>query len=144
MSDTNTYDLIVIGTGAAATTAAWKGRSAGWSVALIDSRLFGGTCALRGCDPKKVLVGAAEVIDLNRCMKGKGIIDIDDVKIRWHDLMHFKRSFTEPAPKERTAILQGWNCCISWKGEIHWRTKPKARRNLCRYCRLGLSQSIVQ
>jgi ubiquinone/menaquinone biosynthesis C-methylase UbiE len=25
----------------------------------VDSRPFGGTCALRGCDPKKVLVGAA-------------------------------------------------------------------------------------
>lgn len=101
MSDTNTYDLIVMGTGAAATTAARKCRSAGWSVALIDSRPFGGTCALRGCDPKKVFVGAAEVIDLNRRMKGKGIIDIDDVKISWHDLMHFKRSFTEPVPKEK-------------------------------------------
>jgi glutathione reductase (NADPH) len=101
MSETNTYDLIVIGTGVAATTAAWKCRSAGWSVAIIDSRPFGGTCALRGCDPKKVLVGAAEVIDMNRRMKGKGIIDIDEVKINWHDLMRFKRSFTEPVPKER-------------------------------------------
>src|SRR5437764_6740480 len=33
-------------------------RSAGWEVAIIDSKPFGGTCALRGCDPKKVLVGA--------------------------------------------------------------------------------------
>jgi glutathione reductase (NADPH) len=47
-----------------------------------------------------VLVGAAEVINLNRRMKGKGIIDIEDVKISWHDLMHFKRSFIEPVPKE--------------------------------------------
>jgi glutathione reductase (NADPH) len=101
MSHTNTFDLIVIGTGVAASTAAWKCRSAGWSVAVIDSRPFGGTCALRGCDPKKVLVGAAEVIDLNRRMEGRGIINMDEVKINWHDLMHFKRSFTEPVPKER-------------------------------------------
>jgi glutathione reductase (NADPH) len=101
MSDTNTFDLIAIGTGVAAATAAWKCRSAGWSVAIIDYRPFGGTCALRGCDPKKVLVGAAEVIDLNKRMKGRGIIDIDEVKINWHDLMRFKRSFTEPVPKER-------------------------------------------
>jgi glutathione reductase (NADPH) len=84
-----------------ATTAAWKCRSAGWSVAIIDSRPFGGTCALRGCDPKKVLVGAAEVIDLNRRMNGRGVIDTDEVKINWHDLMRFKRSFTVPVPKER-------------------------------------------
>ena len=80
---------------------AWKCRSAGWSVAIVDSRPFGGTCALRGCDPKKVLVGAAEVIDWNRRMEGKGITDPNKLKIHWPDLMNFKRSFTEPIPKER-------------------------------------------
>ena len=59
------FDLVVIGTGSAASTVAFRCRSAGWQVAVIDSRPFGGTCALRGCDPKKVLVGAAEVIDWN-------------------------------------------------------------------------------
>ena len=64
---------MVIGTGVAASTVAHKCRSAGWKVAVIDSRPFGGTCALRGCDPKKVLVGAAEVIDMIKTLKGKGI-----------------------------------------------------------------------
>jgi glutathione reductase (NADPH) len=56
----NKFDLIVIGTGTAASTVAYKCRSAGWNVAVIDSLPFGGTCALRGCDPKKVLVEAAK------------------------------------------------------------------------------------
>ncbi|MDQ3414530.1 MAG: FAD-dependent oxidoreductase, partial [Verrucomicrobiota bacterium] len=60
---TTKYDLVVIGTGAAASSVAYKCRAAGWEVAIVDSRPFGGTCALRGCDPKKVLVGAAELID---------------------------------------------------------------------------------
>src|SRR5919197_3866613 len=101
MFGTNTFDLIVIGTGVAASTVAWKCHSAGWSVAIIDSRPFGGTCVLRGCDPKKVLVSAAEVIDLNRRMQNNGITDSKAVKIRWPDLMYFKRSFTEPIPKQR-------------------------------------------
>ncbi len=101
MSDIKTFDLIVIGTGVAASTVAWKCHSAGWSVAVIDSRPFGGTCALRGCDPKKVLVGAAEVIDLNQRMESKGIINSNSIKILWPNLMRFKRSFTEPVPKER-------------------------------------------
>ncbi len=53
------YDLVVIGTGSAASAVAYKCRSADWQVAVIDSRPFGGTCAVRGCDPKKILVGAA-------------------------------------------------------------------------------------
>ena len=47
------YDLIVIGTGAAGSTIAYECRAAGWEVGIIDSNPFGGTCANRGCDPKK-------------------------------------------------------------------------------------------
>ncbi len=94
------FDLIVIGTGTAASTAAYKCRSAGWKVAVIDSRPFGGTCVLRGCDPKKVLVGAAEIIDMNQRMKGKGIKVNGNASLNWKDLMRFKRSFTELVPKE--------------------------------------------
>jgi pyruvate/2-oxoglutarate dehydrogenase complex dihydrolipoamide dehydrogenase (E3) component len=48
------FDLIGIGTGTAAQVAAGRLRKAGRSVAVIDHRPFGGTCALRGCDPKKM------------------------------------------------------------------------------------------
>jgi glutathione reductase (NADPH) len=98
-----TFDLIAIGTGVAASTVAWQCHSEGWSVAVIDSRPFGGTCALRGCDPKKVLVGAAEVIDWNNRMENKGIVNAikKEIRINWPDLMDFKRSFTEPVPKNR-------------------------------------------
>lgn len=94
------FDLIAIGTGSAASTVASRCRAAGWQVAVVDSRPFGGTCALRGCDPKKVLVGAAEATDWIRRMGNKGI-DAKDVKIDWSELMRFKRSFTEPVPKSR-------------------------------------------
>jgi glutathione reductase (NADPH) len=70
---TRKFDVVVIGTGSAASTVAYRCRSAGREVAVIDSRPFGGTCALRGCDPKKVLVGAAEIVDWNRRMRGKGV-----------------------------------------------------------------------
>ncbi len=49
------FDLVVIGTGSAGSTVAHKCRKAGWNVAIVDSRPFGSTCALHGCDPKKVL-----------------------------------------------------------------------------------------
>ena len=60
------FDLVVIGTGTGGSAAAYRCRSAGWRVAVVDELPFGGTCALRGCDPKKVLVGAAELADWNR------------------------------------------------------------------------------
>jgi glutathione reductase (NADPH) len=94
------FDLVVIGTGTAASTVASLCRSAGWEVAVIDSRPFGGTCALRGCDPKKVLVGAADLVHWARRMNGLGIND-GAVRIHWPDLIRFKRTFTDPVPKSR-------------------------------------------
>jgi glutathione reductase (NADPH) len=94
------FDVIVIGTGSAASAAALHCRKAGWQVAIVDSRPFGGTCSLRGCDPKKVLVGAAEVLDWGRRMQGKGI-EAAQLQLDWTELMRFKRSFTEPVPERR-------------------------------------------
>ena len=70
---TQNFDLIVIGTGTAGSVAAKQCRSAGWNVAIIDCLPFGGTCALRGCDPKKMLVSAEEVIDFADRMASNGI-----------------------------------------------------------------------
>ena len=93
------FDLVAIGSGAAASGVAMKCRKAGWSVALIDSQPLGGTCAVRGCDPKKVLVGATEALDWTARLNGKGV-RAAEAKIDWRELMHFKRSFTEPVPAE--------------------------------------------
>ena len=99
MSD-NTHDLIVIGTGTAATVCATGCRKAGWSVAVIDHLPFGGTCVLRGCDPKKMLIAATEVIDGFERMAGietvKGKVHVD-----WAALQRHKRTFTDPIPGQR-------------------------------------------
>jgi len=87
------FDLVVIGTGTAGSTVASRCRSAGWSVAIIDSLPFGGTCALRGCDPKKVLVGTAELLDFSRRLLGKHTVK-GKLTIDWPELIRFKRSFT--------------------------------------------------
>lgn len=94
------YDLIVIGTGVAATTVATTCRNSDWRVAVIDRCPFGGTCALRGCDPKKVLLAAAEAIDGVVRMRGKAIIT-GDAGIDWRALQRFKRDFTDPVPASR-------------------------------------------
>src|SRR5258708_27458718 len=92
------HDLVIVGTGTAAMVAAMRVRAAGCSVAVIDFRSFGGTCALRGCDPKKMLVGGAEAVDHARRMHGKGIVG--DTAIYWPELMVFNRSFTDPVPEK--------------------------------------------
>lgn len=104
------YDLVIIGTGVAASTVAYECSTSGLKIAIIDSRPFGGTCALRGCDPKKVLIAAEEAIDWKIRMKGKGIDSNKTSRynnnnndyifnINWSDLITFKKTFTDPVSK---------------------------------------------
>ncbi len=97
---TTTVDVIVLGTGSAAQTVAYTCRSAGWRVAVVDSRPFGGTCENRGCEPKKVLASMTELVDWSRRTQGKGV-SAPSLALTWSDLIRFKRTFTDPVP-ERT------------------------------------------
>src|SRR5258707_5175030 len=93
------FDLVVIGTGTAAQVASARVRKAGRSVAIIDRLPFGGTCALRGCDPKKMLLSGAEVIDAAHRMRSHGVNG--EVQIDWKNLVAFRRTFTDPIPEKR-------------------------------------------
>ena len=100
------FDLIVIGAGMAGVAAANKCAAQGWRVAIVDALPYGGTCALRGCDPKKILRRGAEIIDSARLMRGKGIDDAD-LSINWPDLMKHKHGFTDPVPQNMEDGLTG-------------------------------------
>jgi glutathione reductase (NADPH) len=101
---TKTYDLVVIGSGTAAMVGAMRVRAAGRSVAIIDYRPYGGTCALRGCDPKKMLIEGASAVDHARRMQNKGVGG--DAHIDWGDLIKFKRSFTGPVPEKHEKLYR--------------------------------------
>ncbi len=91
------FDVFVIGVGTAGQVIAYNCKSQGLTVGIVDNRPFGGTCALRGCDPKKVLVAAAEAMDFTSRMKGNGIV-AKDVKIDWKRLMEVKQEFVKDIP----------------------------------------------
>ncbi|GLI47488.1 dihydrolipoyl dehydrogenase family protein [Methanoculleus bourgensis] len=93
------YDVIVIGTGVAGSDIAWHCREAGMRVAITDHQTYGGTCALRGCVPKRVLAGAAEVVARVHDQQGRGIRG--EVSIDWPQLIAFERSFTDPVPRRK-------------------------------------------
>ncbi|HET6896535.1 MAG TPA: NAD(P)/FAD-dependent oxidoreductase [Candidatus Baltobacteraceae bacterium] len=96
------FDAVVIGSGSAGTQAAFTLREAGRRVAVIEEGPFGGTCALRGCDPKKVLVHAARVVDAAERLADLKVVE-NVPRISWRDLIAFKRTFTRPVPDERLA-----------------------------------------
>lgn len=88
------YDVIVIGAGPAGGGVAEPLAKAGKKVAIIESDGVGGTCPLRGCNPKKVFLAGAEAVEKARHMKGKGIKGLPAMD--WPRLEEFKRTFVEP------------------------------------------------
>lgn len=91
------YDLIVIGAGTGANGVARTCARAGQKVAIVDCLPYGGTCALRGCDPKKMLVGVTESLDWATRVSDRGL-RTGPLGIDWPELIAFKRTFTEPTP----------------------------------------------
>lgn len=90
------YDLFVIGSGMAGMSIAQKAADNGLQVAITDDLPYGGTCALRGCDPKKVLIGPTEVLYYADHLQGKGIDQVPE--INWEDVMAFKQKFVDEMP----------------------------------------------
>jgi pyruvate/2-oxoglutarate dehydrogenase complex dihydrolipoamide dehydrogenase (E3) component len=76
------YDLIVIGAGAAGSTAAFEARGQGARVAMVERWMVGGTCLNAGCDPTKALVRAAHALHEARGA-GRFGIDAGEVRVDW-------------------------------------------------------------
>lgn len=62
MTKKSKYDLIIIGGGAAAFSAAIKANMHGVKTAMIERADLGGTCVNVGCVPSKNLLGAGEIL----------------------------------------------------------------------------------
>ena len=85
----NNYDAIVIGTGQAGPSLAARLAKAGMRVAIIERKLFGGTCVNTGCIPTKTLVASAYAASLARraadygvMLSGPVAVDMKSVKAR--------------------------------------------------------------
>ncbi len=80
------YDLFVIGAGSGGVRAARMSSSYGARVAIAEEYRFGGTCVIRGCVPKKLLVYAARFSGEFEDAAGFGW-QIDGLKFDWQTLI---------------------------------------------------------
>lgn len=97
MKNIQKYDFLAIGSGVAGSTAVIECARHGMKTAIVDNKPYGGTCPLRGSDPKKILLGAAELYDWFSRMKDTGIIN-GDISIDWQNLIQYKCSYTDNIP----------------------------------------------
>jgi len=87
------FDAVVVGSGTSAYYAVDGLNKGGRKIAIVDERPYGGTCALRGCQPKKYLVSNAEAVAMARQLVGRGIVAAP--KTDWKSLQALKNSFLD-------------------------------------------------
>lgn len=87
------FDAIVIGTGQAGPSLSARLAGAGMQVAVVERKLFGGTCVNTGCIPTKTLVASARAAYMARRAADFGVmidssvtVDMKKVKARKDDV----------------------------------------------------------
>ncbi len=83
------FDLFVIGAGSGGVRAARIAAGYGAKVAIAEEYRFGGTCVIRGCVPKKLLVYASRFADDFEDARGFGW-DVGDPEFDWPALVAAK------------------------------------------------------
>ena len=96
MSKIETPDVFIIGTGPAGGAIAGACSKAGKQVVIADYQPFGGTCPLRGCEPKKFLFDVTNVALRRRLMTERGLRG--DISIDWEEMITAMHGMRDPIP----------------------------------------------
>ena len=119
------FDLIVLGAGSGGLAAAKKAASYGASVAIVEGDLVGGTCVIRGCVPKKLLVCGSSLLESISCARPYGF-DFDNLTINSEVLLANVRKEVQRLnelhenflKKAKVELIKGWgefkssNCIV--------------------------------
>ena len=123
------YDAIIIGTGQSGPALARRLVAAGRKVAIIERKLFGGTCVNTGCTPTKTLAASAYVAHVARRAADYGVmiggtvnVDMKAVKARKDAVVAVFRDGVEQSLK----TLQG---CTVYEGHGRFVAEKKVAVN---------------
>lgn len=104
------YDLVVIGAGSGGVRAARMASSHGARVAIVEEYRVGGTCVIRGCVPKKLLVYASRFSDMFEIAGSFGWQV--DASFDWAKLIANKDKEIDRLENAYVSTLENWNVDI--------------------------------
>jgi pyruvate/2-oxoglutarate dehydrogenase complex dihydrolipoamide dehydrogenase (E3) component len=121
------FDAIIIGAGQAGPSLAGRLTGAGMTVALVERKLFGGTCVNTGCTPTKTLVASAYAAHLARraaefgvLLEGSVRVDMKKVKARADAVVQDSRMGVERR-------LRGMTGCTVVEGHARFEAPNRIR-----------------
>ncbi len=123
------YDAIIIGTGQAGPSLAGRLAAAGMKTAIIERKLFGGTCVNTGCIPTKAMVASAYTARVARRAQEYGVVlnSAGGVEV---DMKAVKARKDAISAKSRTGIeswLRGMTNCTVYQGHARFESATQVR-----------------
>lgn len=125
----NQFDAIVVGTGQAGPALAARLSAAGMHVAIVERKLFGGTCVNTGCIPTKALVASAYAAHLARRAGDYGVAIGGAVEV---DMKRVKARKDAISARSRQGVerwLRGLERCTVLKGHARFESADTVRVN---------------
>ena len=121
------FDAIVIGAGQAGPSLAGRLTQAGWTVAMVERKLFGGTCVNVGCTPTKAMVASAHAAHIARRGSDFGVVRKEPVVVDMKQVLARKNAIVM---KSRTGVenwLRGMERCTVFTGAAHFESPNEIR-----------------
>jgi pyruvate/2-oxoglutarate dehydrogenase complex dihydrolipoamide dehydrogenase (E3) component len=119
------FDAIIIGTGQAGPSLARRLVASGQNVAIIERKLFGGTCVNTGCTPTKTLVASAYAAHLARRSAEFGVVINGGVGIDMKQVKARKDAVVGVSAKGVEQSLKTLEGCTVYEGHARF-VSPRA------------------
>src|SRR5262245_7880255 len=114
------YDAIVIGTGQAGPALTRRLVAAGWKVAVIERKLFGGNCVDTGCTPPKTLIASAYAAHVARRASDYGVTIDGAVKVDMKAVKARKDAVVAPSRTGVERSLKKLEGCTVYEGHARF------------------------
>jgi len=125
--EARSFDAIIIGAGQAGPSLAGRLTDAGWTVALVERKDFGGTCVNTGCMPTKTLVASAYAAHLARRSAEYGVVLQGDVGVDMKRVHDRARTVTLNARGNLETWLDGMKGCTVFRGHARFESADTVR-----------------
>jgi pyruvate/2-oxoglutarate dehydrogenase complex dihydrolipoamide dehydrogenase (E3) component len=119
------YDAIIIGTGQAGPSLARRLVAAGQKVAIIERKLFGGTCVNTGCTPTKAMVASAYAAHLARRAGDYGVTIGGPIGVDMKAVKRRTGAIAEASQRSVERSLKTLEGCTVYEGHARFVAKKE-------------------